>query len=119
MDFPKYKDKECSKHGMTQYILEGRGYYRCKKCRSENVSKQRRRRKLKAIEYKGGECSLCGYNKCVGALHFHHTEPGHKDFGLSSKGMTRSWEKQREELDKCVLLCSNCHAEVHANMHQL
>lgn len=67
-----------------------------------------------AIEYKGSACQRCGYDRCEGALVFHHTEPGAKDFGVSEKGYTRSWEKVRAELDKCLLLCSNCHAEVHA-----
>ncbi len=72
-----------------------------------------------AIEYKGGKCVICGYKKCVGALTLHHRNPKEKDFGLSVRGLTRSWEKIRKELDKCVLLCSNCHAEVHGNITQL
>lgn len=67
-----------------------------------------------SLEYMGGCCASCGYNRCIGALTFHHREPGGKDFGVSAKGYTRSWEKVRAELDKCILLCSNCHAEVHA-----
>lgn len=76
---------------------------------------QRRREKVKklSIEYKGGKCQICGYNKCVDALEFHHLNPEEKEFGISSKGYTRSWEKVQQELDKCILLCSNCHREVH------
>ena len=62
----------------------------------------------------GGACNNCGYNKCVGAMEFHHKDPDGKDFGLSAQGLTRSWEKQRIELDKCVMLCANCHREEHA-----
>ncbi len=76
------------------------------------VSKTYRRKiKLKAVEYKGGKCRKCGYNKCVGALDFHHLEPYKKDFTIS--GNAGKWEKIKKELDKCELLCKNCHAEQH------
>ena len=66
-----------------------------------------------AITYKGGKCQCCGYNRCLGALEFHHIDPSSKDFGISSKGYTRSWDKVKSELDKCVLVCANCHREIH------
>ena len=72
----------------------------------------RNRLKVKAIQYKGGKCHSCGYSKCVRALTFHHLNPNEKDFGISS-GDCRSWSKVKDELDKCVLLCANCHAEEH------
>lgn len=68
--------------------------------------------KLKALEYKGGKCIVCGYNKSIRAMQFHHINPEEKDFGISSAG-TKSFEKIKPELDKCVLLCANCHCEVH------
>lgn len=77
------------------------------------VSEQRRKLKRQAIEYKGGACQKCGYNKCPGALIFHHLDPKQKDFGISAQGKTRSFEKIKPELDKCILLCQNCHAEIH------
>ncbi len=83
------------------------------------VAKRRKKLKLMAIEYKGGKCILCGYNKCVRALNMHHKDPSQKEFGLSSRGLTRSWKKVIQELDKCVLLCSNCHCEVHDGISQL
>lgn len=70
--------------------------------------------KVKAIEYKGGACQKCGYNKYIGALEFHHLDPAQKDFGISEKGHTRSWEKIKNELDKCILVCANCHREIHS-----
>ncbi|HZZ98778.1 MAG TPA: HNH endonuclease signature motif containing protein [Candidatus Saccharimonadia bacterium] len=82
------------------------------------VSLRRKRLKEMAIEYKGGQCMFCGYAKYAGALDFHHLEPGKKDFGLSLNGLTRSWEKIQTELDKCVLVCSNCHREIHAGILQ-
>lgn len=75
------------------------------------VAKRRRKVKILAIEYKGGKCQLCGYNRYPGALDLHHVL-GEKSFGIGDKGYTRSWEKIRAEIDKCVLLCANCHREV-------
>ena len=82
---------------------------------SNAVKRRRKVMKRKSIEYKGGRCGLCGYNKCESALEFHHIDPSSKLFGIGS-GDTRSWESVREELDKCVLLCSNCHKEVESGM---
>lgn len=74
----------------------------------------RQRAKLRAIKYKGGCCQICGYDKCVRALSFHHLDASHKDFTIS--GITKSWNAIQSELDKCVLLCANCHAEAHAGL---
>lgn len=70
-------------------------------------------------EYMGGKCQICGYNKCSRALTFHHINPKEKSFGISARGFTRSWDKIKKELDKCILLCSNCHMEVHDGLTQL
>lgn len=83
------------------------------------VKKRRKVLRQHAVEYKGGKCILCGYNKCIDALEFHHSNSGNKDFGLSQKGITRSWQKVRAELDKCVLICANCHREIHAGLRSL
>lgn len=87
----------------------------------ENVDQKRNhtRRKLWSIEYKGGKCHVCGYSKCVGALEFHHIEPEYKKFAISSTSGNISERVLKKELDKCVLLCSNCHREVHADMIEL
>jgi hypothetical protein len=77
------------------------------------VSLRRKRVRLMAIGYKGGKCEICGYNKCTEALEFHHNT-GVKNFGISAKGYTRSWQKVKAELDLCQLLCANCHREVEA-----
>lgn len=82
------------------------------------VSKRRKKIREMAIKYKGGKCTICGYEKCKEALEFHH-QSGQKDFGISKKGYMRSWHKVRHELDKCTLLCANCHREVHSNVTQL
>ena len=109
----KFKQKECKQHGLTDFVLEGRGSYRCKKCRCMAVQKRRDKLKVKAVEYLGGCCTKCGYHKCITALEFHHISS--KQFSISETGRTRSWEKVKAELDKCVLLCANCHREQHKN----
>ena len=83
---------------------------------AQEPTNHRRRLKARAIAYKGGSCVLCGYSKCAAALEFHHVDKGTKTFGLSRNGIIRPWESIREELDKRILLCSNCHREVEARV---
>jgi len=83
------------------------------------VTKRRKNLRKEAIEYMGGKCQLCGYNICKQALEFHHLDESKKDFGISASGMIRSWKKIQTELDKCIMLCANCHREVHAGIKQL
>ncbi len=83
------------------------------------VVKRRKKIREMAIGYKGRQCSICGYSKCLKALEFHHLDSNGKDFGISEKGYTRSWDQVKAELDKCILLCANCHREVHEGMTQL
>jgi hypothetical protein len=71
------------------------------------------------VEEAGGRCMLCGYERCIAALEFHHREPSQKSFGLSRRGITRAIDKVRAEAAKCALLCSNCHAEVEAGVATL
>jgi hypothetical protein len=63
------------------------------------------------VEYKGGSCGLCGYDRCLRALDFHHLDPARKGFTLAGSHL-RSWKALRAELDMCILVCSNCHAEL-------
>ena len=67
------------------------------------------------IAYKGGKCERCGYNKCNRALEFHHIDPGVKDFGISDQ-INRNIDDLKAEADKCILVCSNCHAEIHEEL---
>jgi hypothetical protein len=80
-----------------------------------------RRRKLKEmiIEYKGSKCQVCGYKKYAGAFDLHHLDHTKKEFGLSVRGLTRSLEKLKAEADKCVLVCANCHREIHGGVATL
>jgi 5-methylcytosine-specific restriction endonuclease McrA len=102
----------CRVHGDTTFVLEGSGYYRCGRCRSDSVAEHRRRLKALLVGEAGGRCVLCGYDRQPRALEFHHLHPAEKEFALSRSGVTRSLATLRAEASKCVLLCSNCHAEV-------
>ena len=81
---------------------------------ASNPTIRRRKLKAKAIAFKGGKCLLCGYERCNAALEFHHLNRRTKAFGLSRKGIIRSWDSIMKEIDKCVLICANCHREVEA-----
>ncbi len=83
------------------------------------VAKRRKAIKEKAIAYLGGKCLFCGYNRSHAALDFHHVDEKSKSFGLSQDGLTRSWEKTKQELGKCILVCANCHREIHVGLLQL
>jgi hypothetical protein len=109
---------------MSKCLICGREYTYIKKaghtktkCNSCSVNQRRFSIKTKALEYKGGKCILCGYNKCNRAMMFHHPN-NNKEFGIGG-AHARSWEAIQRELDKCVLLCSNCHSEVHAGLVKL
>lgn len=102
----------CPRHGDTDHDLDKRGYYRCKRCRTEAVVRRRRKVKQLLVLEAGGRCLLCGYDRYYGALEFHHLDPAAKRFGLSMRGLTPAIDVVRLEAQKCVLLCSNCHAEV-------
>lgn len=82
------------------------------------VTEYRQRMKLRAVAYKGGRCEECGYDRCIRNLTFHHRDPTTKAFGLND-GRTRRWEVVQAEVDKCALLCANCHGEVHDGLRTL
>ena len=77
-----------------------------------HVKSFRKRNKERAVEYKGGKCEKCGYDKCISALEFHHLDPKEKDFSPSGN-MNMAWDKIKIEIDKCILVCANCHREIH------
>lgn len=111
--------KECIKHGLTDFFRDSTGRFRCMKCRVDTVQKRRNIIKQKAVEYKGGKCCICGYNKYIGALEFHHLNPEEKDFSIGAKGYTRNLDVVKRELDKCICVCSNCYKEIHAGLIDL
>ena len=83
------------------------------------VTERRRKLKNALVKYKGGSCIICGYNKSSWALDLHHINPKKKSFELNVKGLSRSWDLLIKEADKCVLICANCHREVHSGITQL
>lgn len=99
-----------AKNGLNTY---------CRVCTSGLSRIQARFSKQERVNYKGGECQHCGYNKCLAALQFHHIEPDDKTFGIAALNTTSNNPRIFEELDKCILLCSNCHHELHANIEDI
>lgn len=108
----------CPVHGPVRHVRRDDGF-RCATCRSAAVTARRRRIKRILLEEAGGACGLCGYDRCVAALHFHHVDPASKSFALAAAGVTRSLTAARAEARKCVLLCANCHAEVESGLADL
>jgi hypothetical protein len=108
--------KRCKKHGDTKHFPRPDGAYRCGKCASDWVIKNRRKKKEKLVLLFGGACKICGYKKYAGALDFHHLNPKTKSFALSVKGLSYSWDSLVEEAKKCALVCKNCHTEIEANI---
>lgn len=84
---------------------------------SEGVKRWRHKTKQRIIDSMGGKCQCCGYNKCNNALELHHIDPHEKELSFGAiRGSPKSWEKIIIELRKCILLCSNCHRELHDNI---
>lgn len=84
---------------------------------SKSTSDFRRRRKINLIKVCGNSCNLCGYNKTVNALEFHHINPEEKEYGIASQGTCHDIEKDLQEVQKCILVCANCHREIHDNLY--
>ena len=114
--------QNCSKCKVL--LTEETGYWReskkiwqanCKKCHNKYSVERWQNNKKRAVEYKGGKCERCGYDKCIDALEFHHIDPSQKDKNFGNIKI-RKWEDQIKELDKCICVCSNCHREIHAEL---
>jgi hypothetical protein len=88
----------------------------CKPCHGRWTRDRIRRFKQDCLEYKGGKCEACDYNRYAGSLEFHHLDPSQKDFHLGEKGRVTLDENIKSELDKCALLCACCHREAHAGL---
>ena len=87
---------------------------------AEAVKRWRKNTKIKMVEAMGGSCQCCGYSTCTEALAFHHIDSSVKDMGFgATRANPKKWEKIVEELKKCVLVCHNCHSEIHARVRQL
>jgi hypothetical protein len=85
----------------------------CKPCNSKRIVNIAKNGKKRTVEYMGGCCSMCGYNKCIGALEFHHLDPSKKSKDYNRKFKLWNFERQKKELENCIIVCSNCHREIH------
>ena len=106
------KDRKTDFYQLKGHTVKVNGL--CKSCLLESNAERRRIVKEQAIEYLGGKCQICGYNKCHASLDFHHLDPNKKDINFYNFKSKFS-KKLKTELDKCILLCSNCHRELHYN----
>jgi hypothetical protein len=88
----------------------------CKKCTSDQVVERTKKLKQEMVNYKGGCCQICGYKKYIGALEFHHLNPNEKDFTIAHVRQYKFDDIIKSELDKCMLVCSNCHREIHGGL---
>lgn len=86
----------------------------CKSCRLIYGNKRRKTIKREAIDYKGGKCFDCGLtDECSDIFDFHHLDPLAKDFTISKTA--KKFDSIKLELDKCILLCANCHRKRHSS----
>lgn len=109
---------KCQKEFEVKKFAYSRRYcYDCVPYIPKSGAENRQIIKKWALEYKGDACEICGYNKCSEALDFHHIDPNEKDFSLSDRNLILDWQEIKKELDKCQLVCSNCHREIHAKEH--
>jgi len=113
---------KCKKDVETRKFYQRRGKQHsstyCKDCTTKQTNERHRKLKSQMIEYKGNSCVRCGYNKYQGALEFHHLDPNEKDFNPSLLKKYKFDERIKEELDKCILVCANCHREIHYEIKQ-
>lgn len=107
-----YLCKYCGETSPEKFFQQNKMKSCCLKCHTLNVHQRQRELKIKAIEYLGGKCKKCGYDGISAVFDFHHRDPAEKDFSWGNK-RTSNWENLQKELDKCDLLCANCHREIH------
>jgi len=112
------KCSKCGVNGKEHFYERASGsgsfYSYCKKCYNQQSTFRQIENKKFAVEYKGGKCQQCGYNKCLSSLEFHHLNPHEKDSSIRFTSCSR--EKLLEEISKCILVCANCHREIHAGI---
>lgn len=119
-EYKRCKMCEQHLHHSLFYGTIEKSFSYCKSCEKIRVKNRQKIFKEKCVNYKGGQCSNCGYAKSLAALDFHHLDPSDKKFGIGAFSMKLNcWEKHKEiiqnELDKCILLCANCHRELHSH----
>lgn len=123
LDLPTKDTKICpicgEKRSLEEFyrLSNGKIYTYCKRCDRKRAEARQTAFKLEAVSYKGGKCVVCGYDRYRGALEFHHLDPAQKDFELNN--LMKFTDEIRKELDKCALVCANCHAEIHGGIVEI
>ena len=112
--------RDCQRHGRTEFAYYSAGQkrgrrWRCKRCVGQAVTRRLQKVKRILVEESGGSCCVCGYDRCIISLHFHHVDPTRKSFSLTV-AMGKSLAALRDEAKKCVLVCANCHGEIEAGV---
>lgn len=109
--------KVCKHHGETEFRRQtsnGKESWYCRICYTTRQRRLRAEKKARAVAHMGGACSRCGYDKCINALEFHHLDPLTKEVKDEFRGWT--WARILKEIEKCILVCSNCHREIHSEL---
>lgn len=107
----------CSRKGCETPLSGRQTKYCSRRCQvNVAVAAQRRKNKRRLTDHFGGQCVLCGYNRCQDALEFHHKDESVKEFGISVTGKTYGMDRMIAEAEKCLLVCANCHREIHAEI---
>jgi hypothetical protein len=113
------EERVCARHGLTRFhrYSAGRGRFRwrCKRCVGEAVTRRHQEIKRVLVGEAGGRCAVCGYDRAIVCLHFHHVDPATKTFGVNC-GHGKSLASYRAEARKCVLVCANCHGEIESGL---
>ena len=107
----------CRRHGQAEFQRYGikKPRWRCKRCVGEAVTRRKQKLKRMLVEEAGGRCAVCGYDRCIVNLTFHHVDPAKKLFPMTM-AIGGSIATFRAEAKKCVLVCANCHGEIEAGM---
>lgn len=108
--------RETVRKYISSDIIEKNKNNKTVKTKSQAVVDWRKRKKIELVEYKGGCCEKCGYKKSTSALQFHHLNPKEKDFAISAKSY--SFDRLKKEVDKCIMVCANCHIELHEEINK-
>ena len=122
---PHWIKKTCLYCGKTfdYYKTSSSERLACPECipdsEKHNASLKRMLVKKKAVEEKGSKCALCGNTYPLQVYDFHHINPNEKDFNLGNKHATVKWDIVKQEIDKCLLLCANCHRLIHSGDVQI
>jgi hypothetical protein len=115
----EYKEIQCKRHGLIKAAKHKNGNaapaFRCMLCSAEATKRVVQAKRDRVYKEYGDKCSICGYNNCREALEWHHLDPSTKEVE-PSKVFSRSYERIIEELSKCILVCANCHREIHVKL---